>query len=99
MGTLTYDSDLTASFDDRMLAHLQLVIWAKLRRGEQFSFSWVEGAPAEPRRTSVWIAPSIPLTFRYSEAELPEIDQRWVDVLMKAANSAGGLRPLPEPDQ
>ena len=42
MGTLTYDSKLSASFDDRVLAHLQIVIWAKIRRGEPFSFTWTE---------------------------------------------------------
>ena len=42
MGTLTYDSKLTATFDDRVLAHLQIVIWAKIRRGEPFSFTWTE---------------------------------------------------------
>jgi hypothetical protein len=32
MGTLTYDSKLAVSLDDRVLAHLQVVIWSKLRR-------------------------------------------------------------------
>ena len=36
MGKLTYDSTLTVDFDDRVLAHLQLVIGAKLRRAESF---------------------------------------------------------------
>ncbi|KFF58097.1 ATP-dependent DNA ligase, partial [Cryobacterium sp. MLB-32] len=40
MGKLTYDSSLTADFDDRVLAHIQLVIGTKLRRGESFYFSW-----------------------------------------------------------
>jgi len=98
LGTLTYDSAVTVTFDDRMLAHLQVVVWAKLRRGEQFSFTWAEGQPAEQARTSVWIAPSIPLAFRYDGTDVPEIDQRWIDALMRAANSAGGLRPLPQPE-
>ena len=34
MGKLTYDSTMTVDFDDRVLAHLQLVIGAKLRRAE-----------------------------------------------------------------
>ena len=42
MGTMTYDSKLVATFDDRVLAHLQVVIWAKLRRGESFSFTWTD---------------------------------------------------------
>ena len=39
MGTLTYDSKLAVSFDDRILAHLQVVIGNKLRRGEPFFFT------------------------------------------------------------
>ena len=42
MGTLTYDSTITAEFDDRLLNHLQVVIWSKLRRGEHFAFTFSE---------------------------------------------------------
>jgi hypothetical protein len=40
MGRLTYDSHFSVDFDDRTLAHLQLVIVAKLRRNEAFFLSW-----------------------------------------------------------
>ncbi len=41
MGTLIYgDSGLIVDFDDRVLAHLQIVIGAKLRRHEGFFFTW-----------------------------------------------------------
>ena len=33
MGKLTYDHSLSVDFDDRTLAHLQIVIGMKLRRG------------------------------------------------------------------
>lgn len=39
MGKLYYDSTLNTDIDDRTLAHLQVVIGAKLRRGESFYFS------------------------------------------------------------
>lgn len=97
MGTLTYDSRLTADFDDRTLAHLQGVIWSKLRRGEQFSFTWVDES-AEPRRTSVWCAPTIPMIFQYDQPEPAELNPRWMELLMKSANSAAGLRLLTEPE-
>ena len=45
MGTLTYDSTITAEFDDRTLTHLQVVIWSKLRRGEHFAFTFGDEAP------------------------------------------------------
>ena len=97
MGTLTYNSALSAVFDDRTLTHLQVVIWSKLRRGEHFAFTWVdESAPA--KRTSVWCSATIPMTFEFDDAEPGQLNPRWLDVLTKSANSAGGLRPVPEPE-
>ena len=97
MGTLTYDSTLTVRFDDRTLTHLQMVIWAKLRRGEHFAFTWTD-EKAESKRTSVWCSPTIPMTFQFDEAEATQPNPRWIELLTKSANSAGGLRPLPEPE-
>lgn len=46
MGTLFYgDNRFAIGIDDRSLAHLQLVILAKLRRDESFSFTWHKGVP------------------------------------------------------
>jgi hypothetical protein len=98
LGTLTYDSKLTATFDDRVLAHLQVVIWAKVRRGEQFSFTWTEPARNGFGRTSIWISPNIPLVFEYFGGRQPLINRRWVEVLTKSANSPSGLQLLPEPE-
>jgi len=96
MGTLEYNSKLSAEFDDRTLAHLQVVIWSKLRRGEHFAFTWVAETGAPPR-TSVWCSPTIPMTFQFDDADVPELNPQWLELLTKAANSAGGLRLLPEP--
>jgi hypothetical protein len=96
MGTLEYNSKLSATFDDRTLAHLQVVIWSKLRRGEHFAFTWVD-EEASPPRTSVWCSPTIPMSFQFDQAEPSELNPHWVEVLTKAANSAGGLRLVPEP--
>ena len=97
MGTLTYNSALSARFDDRTLTHLQVVIWSKLRRGEHFAFTWVDES-ASARRTSVWCSPTIPMTFEFDDAEPSQLNPRWLEVLTKSANSAGGLRPVPEPE-
>lgn len=99
MGTLTYDSKLTATFDDRILAHLQIVIWAKVRRGESFSFTWTEPARNGYGRTSIWISPSISLTFEYFGGKQPLINRGWVNALSKSANSPGGLTMVPEPTE
>jgi hypothetical protein len=97
MGTMTYDSRITAELDDRTLGHLQVVIWSKLRRGEHFAFTWIEESDQQ-RRTSVWCSPTIPMSFQFEGAEPPELNPRWLEVLTKAANSAGGLRLVPEPE-
>ena len=97
MGTLTYDSKLTATFDDRVLAHLQVVIWAKIRRGEQFSFTWTDPARNGYGRTSIWISPTTSLSFQYFGSKAPAINGQWVQLLTKSANSVGGLQLLPEP--
>ena len=96
MGTLTYDSKLTAQFDDRVLAHLQIVIWAKVRRGEQFSFSWVDQERNGFGRTSIWISPNISLAFQYFGSKMPLINAQWVRDLTISANSSGGLILIPE---
>jgi len=97
VGTLTYDSKLTATFDDRVLAHLQVVIWAKVRRGENFSFTWTDPGRNGYGRTSIWISPSISLSFQYFGSKLPMINTQWVQALTKSANSANGLQLVPEP--
>ena len=64
MGKLTYDSTLTVDFDDRVLAHLQLVIGAKLRRHESFYFSWRDDPAVGDGRSTLWLHPTIPLYFK-----------------------------------
>ena len=97
MGTLTYDSKLTVTIDDRVLAHLQVVIWAKLRRGEQFAFTWVDPMRNGLGRTSMWVSPSVSLSFQYFGGKMPLINGAWVEALTKSASSPGGLQLVPEP--
>jgi len=98
VGTLTYDSKLVATFDDRVLAHLQVVIWSKLRRGEQFSFTWVDSQRSGLGRTSIWLSPAISLSFDFYGSKMPLLNTKWIDALTKSANAAAGLHLVPEPD-
>ncbi|MBD8022729.1 ATP-dependent DNA ligase [Microbacterium sp. CFH 31415] len=98
MGTLTYDSKIAVSIDDRVLAHLQAVVWAKLRRGEQFPFTWTDPMRSGMGRTSVWLSPHVPLSFEYFGSRQPRLNPAWVEALTKAANSPAGLSLVPEPD-
>ncbi|MFD1713330.1 ATP-dependent DNA ligase [Amnibacterium flavum] len=97
MGKLTYDSTLTVDFDDRVLAHLQLVIGAKLRRGESFFFLWKDDPQIGDGRSSLWMHPAIPLYFKFVGSRPPSINPEWVNALMLTANSAQGMRIVPEP--
>jgi hypothetical protein len=63
MGTLFYGERTDISFEDRTLFHLQIVIGAKLRRGEAFFFTWKEDVATGSGRGSIWIQRSIPLVF------------------------------------
>jgi hypothetical protein len=99
MGKLTYDSTMSVEFEDRVLAHLQLVIAAKLRRGEAFFFAWKDDPAAGDGRTAVWLHPTIPISFKFYGSRPPSINRAWVEVMMQSANSANGLQLLPEPHQ
>ena len=97
MGTLNYgDSTSANEFDDRLLAHLQLAIITKLRRGESFVFSW-DGAEHGSRNNSIWISPTVPLRFTYPGGKRGAINRAWVEALVHTANSVGGLRIVDEP--
>jgi hypothetical protein len=97
MGTLTYDVVSKVDFDDRALAHLQIVIASKLRRGESFNLSWVKDAGAGSGRTTIWMHPAIPLVYDFVGSSSPTINREWLNALMESANSPGGLRLVPEP--
>jgi hypothetical protein len=96
MGALIYDGN-EVDFDDRLLAHLHVVIMQKLRRGESFSFSWRDRADSGGRN-SVWLHPSIPLYFRFFGSKQPVLNREWVQALVLASNSPQGLVVLPEPE-
>lgn len=97
VGKLTYDASLVVDFDDRTLAHLQIVITAKLRRGESFAFSWRDDAAIGDGRTAVWMHPTISLVFKFLGGRPPEINKQWADELATSSNSPAGLRVTPEP--
>lgn len=97
MGKLFYASELSVTFDDRLLAHLQVVIGAKLRRSEAFFLSWTDDPRAGDGRTSVWVHPSIELRFKYVGSMPSDLNRTWIDVLTDSANSTGGLIVVSEP--
>ena len=98
MGKLVYaDGSLQLDIDDRVLAHLQIVIVAKLRRDEGFVMSWKDEPGIGQGRSSVWLHRAVPLYFKFESAETPAINRQWVEILTVSANSAAGLRLVEEP--
>lgn len=97
MGKFIYDSMVKVDFEDRLLAHLQLVIGAKLRRGESFHFTWKDDASIGDGRTVVWVHPRVSLVYKFYGSRRPAINRAWVEALMYTANSPTGLYTVPEP--
>ncbi|HEY2643170.1 MAG TPA: ATP-dependent DNA ligase [Galbitalea sp.] len=98
MGKLLYgEAGIELAFDDRELAHLQLVIGSKLRRRESFFFSWKSDPSYGEGRNSVWLDASIPLYFKYFGSKPPTINREWIDLLTQSANSAQGMQLMSEP--
>ena len=90
MGSLVYES-MVFEFEDRLLAHLQVVIVNKLRRGESFVMSWRVSAEVGSGRASLWLHPSIPLYFEFDGSRVPSINREWLARLGNAADSSLGL--------
>ncbi|MEX1078554.1 MAG: ATP-dependent DNA ligase [Homoserinimonas sp.] len=98
MGKFIYGTpSISVDFDDRVLAHLKVVILSKVRRGESFTFSWEYTVAAGSGHSSIWIHPAIPLQFDFSGGREPRLNRAWVEELVRLSNSAAGLRVTPEP--
>ncbi|MCP2032852.1 hypothetical protein L1277_002965 [Okibacterium sp. HSC-33S16] len=95
MGTLTYNGSRSIEFDDRALAHLQIVIGAKLRRNEAFYLSW---SGADDGRSTIWIHPTHSLTYDYLTNDKPALNRAWIDRLTECSFRPSGLVLLPEPE-
>lgn len=99
MGRFSYEGDLSAEFEDRTLAHLQVVIGTKLRRGESFHFTWKDDPGVGEGRTTIWVHPRATLVYKYHGSRRPRLNMAWVDALAYTANSPGGLYVVPEPTE
>lgn len=92
MGTIFYGG--TASpihVDDRVLAHLKVVITTKLRRGESLTLSWPNPDGQVAGVSTIWLNPAVPLMFVFAGPDHPELDKRYLVELANSANSTGGI--------
>ena len=97
VGKFSYDGTVKTEIEDRALTHIQLVMTAKLRRGEPFPFSWLEDASVGGGRTTVWVQPGSSLVFKYYGSRQPAINRAWIEALAHTANQPSGLYLVPEP--
>lgn len=79
--------------DDRTLAHLEIVVLAKLRRNESFALSLEVPVGG---RTTLWLGSSSVLQFRFDNGR-HEINRAWLEELIDSANTTAGMRIVPEP--
>lgn len=94
MGTLHYGAPPASyDLDDRTLAHVELVVVAKLRRNESFALT-LDGKGG--KRSTLWINSAATLRFDFDGSE-HEINRRWLDELLDSANTTAGMRVVPEP--
>ena len=93
MGLLLYGSPPARfEIDDRALAHVEIVVLAKLRRNEPFALSIDR---EDGGRTSLWISVNSDLQFEFG-SNSNAINREWLERLIDSANSTAGMRLLPE---
>ncbi|KQM57477.1 DUF7882 family protein [Agreia sp. Leaf210] len=98
MGKMLYGNpDIVIDFDDRALAHLQIVIGSKLRRHESFFLSWRDDESVGNGRSAIWMDSAIPLYFKFSGSKIPAINRDWIRILSDSSNSGQGLIFSAEP--
>jgi hypothetical protein len=91
MGSLNYDGHVY-DFEDRFLAHVQVVLSQKMRRRESFLLSWAAPGHVEAwGRVSLWVSPSADVSFRYSGSKAAALNSAWLEQMMSATNSTRGL--------
>lgn len=99
MGALVYgNGEQSMRIEDRALRHLQVVIVAKLRRGEGFVFHWDSPVLEGNGSVGLWMHASAQLVFQFDDSTVPPMNRQWLELLSLAANSGSGLRLVPEPN-
>lgn len=90
MGKLHYGNH-SFEMDDRQLAHLQLIIGVKLRRGENFFMAWKAPQSSGGGRRAVWVDNGVPIYVEYAGGVEPKLNFEWAERLADSASKGGGL--------
>ncbi|MGG7465984.1 hypothetical protein [Plantibacter sp. YIM 135347] len=98
MGSFRYGANNAAELDDRVLAHVQLLIAAKLRKREGFMLSWTVEPEHGSGRVSIWVDEGIPLSFRFDGSRTPLINRAWLNHMIDQSYSVPGTEITSEAD-
>ena len=97
MGILKYSRDAVAVYlDDRTLAHLHIVMAAKLREGSSFVVTGLASL-ARNARDAVVIEPRTPLQITYTERGDVSLNPRWLEAIRAASAKSLGIVLVSEP--
>lgn len=94
MGHLLYDG-AEYEFEDRLLAHLQVVIQLKLAKMECFFLTWHPHCETKSEM-SIWISPRSPLAFHFSGSREPSLSKKWAVALNAISHTPRGLVAISE---
>lgn len=95
MGILRYHNE-DFEFEDRMLAHIQIVISTKLRRGENFFLTWWVPARNGSGRHALWIDNGLPIHITFAGSKAPNINREWIEALI-LSSATGGVHLSDDP--
>lgn len=93
MGSLFYGaSRLEIKVDDTTLAMMQRIIVSKMRRNEPFAITWDDDDSIGDGLSSVWVAPTTELHFKFESGTFPAIDPAELDRMSQQSSTPSGLR-------
>ncbi len=94
MGQLLYGAPPEIfEVDDRTLAHVEVVILAKLRRNENFAMTLDRTGGG---RSTIWINTASTLQVRFDDGQ-HQINRDWLEILIDSANTPAGMKIEREP--
>lgn len=89
MGMLTYGTREIA-VEDRVLAHISVIVTQKLRRREGFLLT-LHASDARMATEALWISCHSVISFAYSGNRVPSLNHDWLEQMMTESFSAQGL--------
>ncbi len=100
MGTLKYGTR-ELPVEDRLLAHVGVVVTQKLRRRECFLLT-LHPADRRSETDAIWVSAYNDISFAYSGNRIPSLNHAWLELMMTQSYSMHGLdltsavEPVPE---